>query len=71
MSLVKPIVLYLVVTAVLVLIYFFVVTRSSPAVSRAQWIRANKLCYVTGVDKSGAFYCDNGWRLKIDQIGGY
>ena len=46
--------------------YIFIHEVRKTHVSRAAWIRANKLCYVTGVDSSGTFHCDSGWRVKMD-----
>jgi hypothetical protein len=46
--------------------YVFASEVRKTHVSRAAWIRANKLCYVTGVDSSGTFHCDSGWRVKMD-----
>jgi hypothetical protein len=52
--------------AVAVIGYVFIHEVRKTHVSRAAWIRANKLCYVTGVDSSGTFHCDSGWRVKMD-----
>ena len=35
------------------------------AVTRMQWLRANELCFVIGMDRE-LFYCDNGWKIMIE-----
>jgi hypothetical protein len=54
------------ILAIGVIGYIFIHEVRKTHVSRAAWIRANKLCYVTGVDSSGTFHCDGGWRVKMD-----
>jgi hypothetical protein len=54
------------ILAIGVIGYIFIHEVRKTHVSRAAWIRANKLCYVTGVDSSGTFHCDSGWRINMD-----
>ena len=46
--------------------YVFASEVRKTHVSRAAWIRANKLCYVTGVDSSGTFHFNSVCLVKMD-----